>query len=246
LSALKCKNQGDSIALPFAEISCVEELTCMNHIENSRASAFATLAEGIRIFSALQHALEASSNCPCIGITSALPGEGKTLLASGLALTAVKQPVGRVLVIDLNWYRPALHTAFGLEQTVALTATTDARTAIAQARSPGVAGLEVLAAPLSSLGVEAPGLNVLHLGLDLIRTAQATYDLVIVDLPSVFPTNRRMMDPVVLSRSLDGVVWVVLTNVTPKQTAKRAYLTLTGSGSRVLGAVVNQWKNALI
>jgi len=218
----------------------------MDHIENNRVSALATLAEGRRIFTALQNALEASSNCPCIGITSALPGEGKTLVASGLALTAVEQTEGRVLAIDLNWYRPALHAAFGLEQPAALTATTDARAAIAQACSPGVARLEVLTAPLSSSDVEAPGLNVLQLGLDLIRTAQATYDLAIVDLPSVFPTNRRMMDPVVLSRSLDGVVWVVLTNVTPKQTAKRAYLTLTGSGSRVLGAVANHWKNTLI
>jgi Mrp family chromosome partitioning ATPase len=218
----------------------------MNSIKNTRASAFATLAEGRRIFAALQSALEASSRGSCIGVTSALPGEGKTLLASGLALLAVEQSAGRVLVIDLNWFRPALHTVFGLEQTAALTATTEARATLAQARSSGVARLEVLAAPLSSSDVEASGLNVLQLGLDLIRVAQTTYDLVIIDLPSVFPTNRRMMDPVVLSRSMDGVVWVVLTNDTPKQTAKRAYLMLTASGSRVLGAVVNHWKNALM
>ncbi len=74
----------------------------------------------------------------------------------------------------------------------------------------------------------------------LIAGAREAYDLVIVDAASVFPTNRMMMDPVMLSSMVDGVTMVVLSDVTPRQQVKRAYKTIQTTGSNVLGMVVNR------
>ena len=75
----------------------------------------------------------------------------------------------------------------------------------------------------------------------LIREARETHDLVVIDSAAVFPTNRMMMDPVLLSGVVDGVVMVVLTARTPRQQARRAQTIMEAAGARILGAVSNQW-----
>ena len=47
-------------------------------------------------------------------VTSALPGEGKTLVASNLALAFSTSYSRRVLLIDCDLRRPSVHLAFGL------------------------------------------------------------------------------------------------------------------------------------
>jgi len=76
--------------------------------------------------------------------------------------------------------------------------------------------------------------------------AREAYDMVIIDTSAILPTNRSMVDPVTFSKAADGIVLLVLNYVTPKQDVKRAYMILETSGARVLGVVVNQWKNPIL
>ena len=81
---------------------------------------------------------------------------------------------------------------------------------------------------------------------DIIWQAREAYDMVVVDTAAILPTNRSMVDPVTFSRAADGTLMVVLNCVTPKQQVKRAHMILEASGAKILGVVVNQWKNPML
>ena len=74
----------------------------------------------------------------------------------------------------------------------------------------------------------------------MITQAKAAYDLVIVDSAAIFPTNRMMMDPVMLSGITDGVVIVVLTAATPRQQVRKAQKIMETAGANILGVIANQ------
>lgn len=202
------------------------------------------IAEAKRIYTAIDYLLLESKGA-CLLVTSACRSEGKTVLAAGLARLAAEWSSKRVLVMDLNWYAAALHTAFGIEQTFDVHSLTDAR-AVANLALPWRDDhLHILTAPRLQTADNWKGPDNSLLGLEIVRQARENYDLTIIDMPSVFPTNRHMMDPLVLSRGADGTLMVVLANITPRQKVKRAVMMLGSSGAKVMGAVVNQWKNPL-
>lgn len=66
-------------------------------------------------------------------------------------------------------------------------------------------------------------------------------DLLIVDAASVYPTNRAMMDPVVLSREADASLLVVRANTAACTQVKRARYALATSGVRFIGMVFNPY-----
>ncbi|MCP4689814.1 MAG: CpsD/CapB family tyrosine-protein kinase, partial [Desulfobacterales bacterium] len=70
-------------------------------------------------------------------------------------------------------------------------------------------------------------------------------DSLIIDACPMFPTNRRMIDPVAFSGIVDGVVLVTMAHVTHRQKVMRAKSILETSGMNVLGVVFNK-RNAPI
>ena len=76
----------------------------------------------------------------------------------------------------------------------------------------------------------------------ILKQAREAYDVILVDTAAVFPTNRRMIDPVILGNACDAVILVVMSGVTPRQQVKRARVMLEGFSA---GVVVNNWKNKL-
>jgi len=202
--------------------------------------AIAQLAEIKRIYSAMETSLPASGPV-CVLVTSAERREGKTTAAAGLAALAASRSGRRALAVDLNWHAPALHRCFGLDL-VNGTTLRDGASALESVRPTGVADLELLAAFASV--PDGTAQNVL--GTDIMRQARNAYDMVFVDASSVFPTNRRMMDPIAMSKAADGVVLVVLAGVTPRQHVRKAQMMLHTAGSKLLGVIVNQWRNPLV
>jgi len=202
--------------------------------------AIAQLAEIKRIYSAMETSLPASGPV-CVLVTSAERREGKTTAAAGLAALAASRSGRRALAVDLNWHAPALHRCFGLDL-VNGTTLRDGASALESVRPTGVADLELLAAFASV----PDGTDQNVLGTDIMRQARNAYDMVFVDASSVFPTNRRMMDPIAMSKAADGVVLVVLAGVTPRQHVRKAQMMLHTAGSKLLGVIVNQWRNPLV
>lgn len=167
-----------------------------------------------------------------IGVTSALPGEGATTLAIGLAQTAVA--LGRrVLLIDCvsenpstsNWAAklPCIHRHSGGE---------------AHARAfDGLMklqiGLDVL--PLAELPQDKPKPMCPSLLDGILSGAAGLYDLVIIDMPSLVegPDVRAA------AQVLDAFVLVVKWGATESELVRQAFQSAGEARPRFVGAVLN-------
>ena len=252
----------------------------MTEVDNQNRRALVQLAEIKRIWCSVEHSLKNQMPATLL-ITSAVPGEGKSLFSAALASTAARTGKYRVAALDMNWYRPALHRFFGLglnrpakpifdatfsdlvrssgqEALDVVTAPEDAMTSFSRVRgsfhefdmttssaSPLLVGSSVDSSKhLQGSSADLADLNgqLLPITSRLIDQAMSLYDLVVLDGASVFPTNRMMMDPVTLSGIATGVILVVLSGVTPRQTVKKAQKTMEAAGANVLGSITNHWK----
>jgi len=203
------------------------------------------LAETKRIYAAIAHIFQDSTRT-CLVVTSAARAEGKTTTVAGLGAIAARQSGKRVLAIDLNWFSPALHGYFGLEPVFNQKSLDNEESITKVVQASGIENLDILTAPQPRMRNNGSSKDSSSLGMEIVRMARQAYDIVLVDTSSVFPTNRYMIDPVSLSGEADGTLLVVLASVTPRQAVKRAHTRLQASGAKVIGAVVNQWKNKVL
>lgn len=212
--------------------------------ERQKVMILSDLAEANRMLMGIEN-LVSSQKPFCCMVTSAAWGEGKTTLTAGLGMTAARRTNKRVLAIDMNWYSPGLHRCFGLTPEWDLAGYCQDRNLNAMTRFSGEANLDILTAPASGGDSDRSSAESSGVAQDILKQARETYDFILVDTASVFPANRRMIDPVVLGNASDAVILVVLTCVTPRQQVKRARVMLEDSGAKLAGVVVNHWKNKL-
>ena len=191
----------------------------MPQMKQDRRLALMEVAEIKRIATAIEHAADGQMPDSLL-VTSAIRDEGKSLLAASLAATAATTGPYRVAAFDLHWRRPALHQFFSLGLGFDSAAMLEANlTDLIQAS--GQDGLDILTAPKDHAGVSVSGTELLRAMARLIDQCRSTYDLVIIDSAPVFPTNRLMIDPIVLASLVQGVIMVVLHEATPKQQVRK-------------------------
>ena len=168
-------------------------------------------------------------------VTSAQPLEGKTTTSCNLAL-ALAIGGARVLLIDADMRRPGVHRTLDLGNSVGLSQVLTGQATLTSAiRTVDTPKLTVLTAgtpppnPSELLGSERMSA--------LLREAQAGgYDWVLVDTPPVLAVT----DAVVLAPLVDGVAFVIGSEMTRRQHASRALETLMISRAHLFGAVLNQ------
>ena len=216
----------------------------MERLTQRQVPKLCRLAEVKRVFGILS--LNARNvHIPCVMVTSARRGEGKTTTTALLAAAAAHQTGKRVLAVDLNWHQPALHSCFGLERSFEIDQFRHRLSIDDLVRPTGIAGLDLLPAPPPIEETHGASLDALDLGLTVLEQARARYDWVFVDSNSINPPNHRMIDPVVVSQATTNVVLVVLAGLTPRQEIRRTLISLETAGANVAGTLVNQWRNPL-
>jgi Mrp family chromosome partitioning ATPase/capsular polysaccharide biosynthesis protein len=171
-----------------------------------------------------------------IGITSALPGEGKTTIAANLAAQfATKEQ--RTLLVDADLYRRTLSRQLA----------PDAEEGILEIFSKGVP-------PKSCIR------RLEHLGIDLLPVARhveeridpdllgsepvqafldeisAEYTTVLFDLPPL----KLLTEGFVLGTRLDGLILVAESEMTPLSSLEDVLFTLRSARVNVLGCVINK------
>ncbi|MBK1721005.1 hypothetical protein [Thiocystis violacea] len=206
--------------------------------EQASRTALQQTAEVKRALGAVEHALLEKKPASVL-VTSASADEGKTLCASAIAAAAASSGACRVIAMDFNWYRPAMHHCFGepLQHDAEKILRADLSELVSR---PGNLELDVLFAPVDHAthgNREQVDFGVVE---RLLKQAKDSYDLVIVDSGAIFPTNRTMMDPVMLSRGVDGVVLVVAKGLSRKPSVRRAQTTLEIAGANIIGILTNQ------
>jgi capsular exopolysaccharide synthesis family protein len=164
-------------------------------------------------------------------VSSALPGEGKTLTITNLALTLSESYQRRVLLVDADLRNPSIEQAFGLAPGAGLR--DDLRSA-----SGTLSALQVS----SSLSVLPAGRAdadpMAELGSDrlrpLIQDAASRFDWVLVDTPPVC----LLPDAHLVARATDGVLLVIAAKATPYNLIGRAIAEL--GHDRIVGTVLNR------
>lgn len=216
----------------------------MNSTASNEIESLAEIAEIKRIFTTLSTDF-LKTKPKCLVVTSALQSEGKTTITACLAATAALQGDCRVLAVDLNWYRSALHTCFGLSPTFDATTFSESKNLPKQAQPSGIKNLDILTAVQSVKRTNRAGAEDTALGKEILKLARDSYDLTVVDAASIFPANRNMIDPISISVAADGVVMTVLTKVTLRQQVKRSQKLLETAGAKLQGMIMNHWRNPL-
>jgi capsular exopolysaccharide synthesis family protein len=166
--------------------------------------------------------------------TSARSGEGKTVSVINTAILFA-QLENQVLVIDADLRRPSCHralkTALGVGLTDLLTGQARVEEAI---RATSVPNLHVLnAGTLPPNPSELIGSRKMR---DVLALLEQRYEFILIDSPPIIPVS----DAVVLSTIVDGVVFVVRAQDTPKHVSKAALNQLETERTRVIGVVLNR------
>lgn len=214
----------------------------MDSSTNGKLDLLGRIAEMKRIYTVIESSIKDSA---CIVVTSGVHGEGKSTLTAGLALAASKAGDKKVLVVDFNWYAPSLDSIFEVEKGDRESFLVEGWPLEKLVRSTKVPNLDVLPAPESKNQQESDKGEWAGFFSGILKQAKEKYDMVVVDTSAAYPTNQRMVDPIEICKSSDGVVIVTLTNVTPRQELKRACTAIETVGANILGIVANHWQNPL-
>jgi capsular exopolysaccharide synthesis family protein len=166
-------------------------------------------------------------------ITSAVACEGKTTLASRLALS-VANAGKRTLLIDCDFRRPELHNIFSVPRGPGLSNVLLGQASTAEAIQPGpISGLSVLPAGDNSHRVNQAEL--MDRTRQLLEQFRRDYDFILVDCCPVLP----VADALLLGRRVDGVLLSVRPHVSQMPQVHAAFDRLAGLRIPVLGAVLN-------
>jgi len=198
------------------------------------------IAEIRRVLVSMKAALPEKTK-GCVAVTSTNPGEGKTTLSVLLGAAVADCQDKKVLLADLHWRYPGVHTPFGLERDFDLDSFLDGNNPEKYIQHTEFENLDILSAP-SPAQLEGQR-NLSFLALSVVERIREFYDFVLLDTSAVFPTNRNMVDPVVVGTACDGVIMTILAASTPKTSVRRAIVNMEVSGANVLGTVLNQWRN---
>jgi tyrosine-protein kinase Etk/Wzc len=199
-----------------------------------------TFSVGIEAFRNLRTGLiwsDGGESLRTLVVTSAAPGEGKTMTAANLAVTLAYDGL-RVLLVDCDIRRPRVHGLFQLPRAPGLMellrASSDPEAPQPRAiRETPVARLSVLTC--GALPVNAANLLSGTRMRVLLRELQEQFDIIVLDTPPVLATA----DASIVASLTDGVLLVVRAGTTDKNAAQRAYQQLANVGARVVGTVLN-------
>ncbi len=166
-------------------------------------------------------------------VTSAAPGEGKTTVASAIAV-AMAMAAQRVLLIDCDLRRPRLHKVYQRTNAVGVTSVT----------------LDLGMLDRESLATKVPNLDLLPSGpmvpnpaeflqsdafSVLLKELSRRYDRIVIDSPPASVVS----DSAILSTQVDGAVFVVRASKTQREMARKAVRSITDVSGKLVGVVLN-------
>jgi capsular exopolysaccharide synthesis family protein len=201
-------------------------------VENAPFSRF---TDGMkRVKTALSLTIKAQP-IRCIGLSSALPGEGKSTVSANLA--SVYAGSGRrTIIIDADVHNSAISRAFapkaGAGLIEVLNGTSSLGDCIVQCRDC----LDILPTVSSHRVAHSSNLLASERMQRVLRELMETYDLVIVDLPPVQP----VVDALAVGSLLDAVLLIAEWGRTPMRLLAETARALRMSRATLLGVVLTK------
>jgi len=190
------------------------------------------VAEQFRALRGRIDAIGGEGEVRSVMVSSAMPGEGKTTAAVNLGIVTGLSLNRRVLLVDCDLRRPAIHRSLGIQPVAGLAEVLDGKA------EPEEAITRVEGAKLDVLPVRGRPQNPSELlgspqMSELMKNLSTRYDRIVLDTPAAL----GLPDARSVSEFCDGIVLVVRAGRTRQEDAETV-LEILGR-QRVLGIVLN-------
>jgi succinoglycan biosynthesis transport protein ExoP len=192
---------------------------------STRAEAFRTLRTNLQF-------LDVEPGARSFAVTSSIPSEGKTTTAANLAI-ALSDSGAHVVLIDGDLRRPKVASYMGIEGAVGLTDVLISRAELSDALQPWGRG-SLLVLPAGAVPPNPSELLGSRAMASLLRTLEAEFDVVIIDLPPLLPVT----DAALVSKITRGAIVVVAAGRTHKGEFAGAIAALQNVGANVAGIIM--------
>ena len=170
-----------------------------------------------------------------INLTSAFPGEGKTVTCINLA-TVYAQSKQKTLMIDMDLRKPKIHRAFGLSNKGGLSDFITTNLAIEKNIHKIDKYLDVL---VSGSKIPFPSEVLVSDKIKgMVEYLKTKYDKIIIDTPPL----TAVADATIVSNFSDGTVFVIASRKTNSDVAQDVLKQLKDSGANVLGGILTKVK----
>ncbi len=167
-------------------------------------------------------------------ITSTVPNEGKSYIASNLAITMALDG-RRVILVDTDLHRPTMHERFSASRQPGLTNVLVGENSVEEAlQDVGIKGLQLMSAgalpPNPAELLNSPAM------VEVMQELEAMADLVIFDTPPLLATS----DSQLMSAKMDGVIFVMQMGSVARSGTARAFELLQQAHANLIGIVFNK------
>ena len=215
--------------IPNIKSTSVVERDLQSHLHPTSSSA-----EGFRTLRAAISLIRNSERMKVIAVTSTIPSEGKSLVASNLAIVTAQTGL-RTVLVDADLRRPSVHKAFQLQSLTGLTSyLTERVSSIGDiTHSSVVANLDIICC--GSTPSNPSELISSRRMVQFLEELSKRYDRIILDCPPV----SAVADPLVVGAMADGIVFVTKFNKIRKGHAVRSIQRIQDSGINIIGLVLN-------
>ncbi len=191
-------------------------------------------AESYRKVRAKINVYRSDSHARTFAVTSTTAGEGKTSLATNLAISFAQANLSALLV-DADMRHPKIHDIFGIERMPGLGEYLDGEcTWESIVRPSGLHGLSLIPAGTggsrSAELLESPRLR------ELFESGPRKFDVMIIDSPPVL----GVADASILTNAADATIFVIQASQNSKWLIRRAGKELRAAEANVIGAVLNR------
>jgi capsular exopolysaccharide synthesis family protein len=205
------------------------------HFDEVTRLPFSQFSDGLKSVKAAITLANAAQPVRCIGVTSSMPREGKSTVASNLA-ALFSRSGSRTLVIDADTYKSTLTKHFAPEATTGLIEAvedpTQAKRGIVPAKGGGFDLLPAANGPMANSADILGSAKMRALLQDLLQS----YDIIVVDLPPL----KSVVDGLAISPLLDGVVLVGEWAATPIDLLSEMSRSLRSAKATLLGVVMTK------
>jgi capsular exopolysaccharide synthesis family protein len=185
----------------------------------------------MRVLRAKLERISSSRGLHCVGVVSALPGDGKSTVSLGLAAAFAREKGRRILLIDADLRRSSVSQALGLANSQGLNDWLDGAADVAPIHRVESGGFFVLAAGSSALArpedLCSPRMEA------LLKAARKSFDFVVIDTTPVLPVS----DAIMLQPLVDGFLLVIRARHTPREAIIECLTRLRSDA--ILGMVLN-------
>jgi succinoglycan biosynthesis transport protein ExoP len=191
-------------------------------------------AEGFRTIRATISLTHKPEKFRILAVTSTIPSEGKSLVASNLSIVTAQTGL-KTLLIDADLRRPSVHKAYQLHSPTGLASylMDEVRQIDDIVHKTEVPNLDVICCgSVPSTPSELIGSKRM---MEFLKDVRGRYDRVILDCPPI----SAVSDPLIISAMSDGIVFVTKFNKIRREHARKSVQRVQNAGIHILGVVLN-------